>query len=90
MRRSALRLDFDYCRAEGETVGLQYMARYIQRVDEEGFSVRAKEIVRLACCDCGLVHDFVFVADRKGNIGIAARRNNRATAAKRRSKPRKR
>lgn len=59
------------------------MARYKQRRDEEGFTVPSGKVYRIACCDCGLVHDFVFVAG-KGVVGIAARRNNRATAARRR------
>lgn len=41
------------------------------------------KVFRLACCDCGLVHDFVLVPE--GDlIGIAAKRNNRATAQRRR------
>jgi hypothetical protein len=56
---------------------------YIQRKDGEGFVVPAKKVYRIACCDCGLVHDFVFVNGR-GVVGIAARRNRRATAARRR------
>ena len=40
---------------------------------------------RVACCDCGLVHDFKFrVSGRK--IFVTVHRNNRATAAKRRRK----
>lgn len=61
------------------------MARYKQRKDGVGFDVPAKQIVRWACCDCGLVHDLVFVNGR-GKIGVAARRNNRATAARRKRK----
>ena len=57
--------------------------RYVQRRDGEGFEVPVGEIYRLACCDCGLVHDVVFVVEG-GNLGMAARRNNRATAQKRR------
>ena len=59
------------------------MARYKQRVDNEGFAVPSGEIYRIACCDCGLVHDFVFVSNDGLDIGIAARRNNRATAQRR-------
>lgn len=58
--------------------------KYIQRQDNEGFEVRSGEIIRIACCDCGLVHDMVFVHERKGVIGIAARRNKRATGQRRR------
>lgn len=60
-------------------------ARYKQREDGEGWSVRSSEQFRIACCDCGLVHDVLVVAKGK-EIGIAARRNNRATAQRRRKK----
>jgi hypothetical protein len=59
------------------------MAKYTQRYDGEGFSVPSGKLYRIACCDCGLVHDFVFIAG-KGVVGIAAKRNKRATAARRR------
>lgn len=42
------------------------------------------EVYRIACCDCGLVHDFVFVSEDGKPIGVAARRNERATGQKRR------
>ncbi len=58
-------------------------ARYKQRVDGEGFEVPLGEVYRIACCDCGLVHDVVWVFE-DGRLGMAARRNNRATAQKRR------
>jgi len=60
------------------------MTRYKQRMDEEGFSVPSGEIYRLACCGCGLVHDFVFISEDGKPVGIAARRNNRATGQRRR------
>ena len=59
--------------------------RYKQRKDGEGFEVPLGEVYRIACCDCGLVHDFVFVVE-DGKLGVAAKRNNRATAARRRKK----
>jgi hypothetical protein len=60
--------------------------RYIQRVDGKPFTVKSQELTRWACCDCGLVHDLVFATKRKGQeIGVAARVNKRATAAKRRA-----
>ncbi len=40
------------------------------------------EIYRLACCDCGLIHDVVFVIE-EGKLAMAAKRNNRATAQRR-------
>lgn len=63
--------------------------KYAQRKDGEGFTIPNKTIYKLACCDCGLVHKIVIAAPglRKGvKIGFAAKRDNRATAAKRRTK----
>jgi hypothetical protein len=61
--------------------------RYVQRKNGEGWAVRNRERFRIACCDCGLVHELVIVVSgkRKGTvIGIAAKRHERATAQKRR------
>lgn len=61
------------------------MARYFQIKDGEGFELSARVIHRIACCDCGLVHNVVLVASRdRKTIGIAVKRNNRATSARRR------
>jgi hypothetical protein len=59
--------------------------KYIQRHDYEGWQVKSKQKFRIACCDCGLVHDVVLVSGR-GVVGIASARNNRATSARRRGK----
>ena len=59
-------------------------AKYKQRVDNEGFTVPSGELYRIACCDCGLVHDFIFISEDGKDIGIAARRNKRSTAQRRR------
>jgi hypothetical protein len=59
------------------------VSRYVQRYDEEGFEVPLETVYRIGCCDCGLVHDVVWVI-QDGKLGMAARRNNRATAQKRR------
>lgn len=56
---------------------------YTQRYDEEGFEVQAGEIHLIECCDCGLVHDFVFVSEDGKPIGVAARRNESQTAERR-------
>lgn len=61
------------------------MTKYKQRKDGEGFEVPLNEIYRVACCDCGLVHDIVWVYE-DGKLGMAAKRNNRATAQRRRNK----
>lgn len=62
------------------------MAKYKQRRDGEGFEVKSGEINRIACCHCNLVHDMVFVSEDGKPIGIAAKRNNRATGQRRRKK----
>lgn len=65
------------------------MSRYTQRRDGEGFTVPNKQMFKLACCDCGLVHQVAVVAEgmRKGAaIGMAATRDRRATAARRRNR----
>ena len=58
--------------------------KYKSRTDGEGFVVPHSTIYRIACCDCGLVHDFVFVSEDGKPMGVAAKRNNRATAQRRR------
>jgi hypothetical protein len=58
--------------------------RFTQRFDGEGFDVQSGEIHRIACCDCGLVHDFAFVSEDGKPIGVAARRNKRLTVQRRR------
>lgn len=57
--------------------------RYKQRRDGEGFTVPSSTRYLIACCDCGLVHDFVFVSHDGKPIGIAARRNKRETLKRR-------
>lgn len=47
---------------------------------------RAWEILRMACCDCGLIHSLAFAVEDNGNLGIAVRREPRRTAAHRRGK----
>jgi len=64
--------------------------RYIQRKDNEGWTVNSKVPFQISCCDCGLVHTFVLVAGKKGTpIGIAAKRDNRATGQRRRHQQKK-
>ena len=62
------------------------MPRVKRLKDGEGIAFKAGEIFRLACCDCGLVHDMVLVIaeEEPDQVGLALRRNNRATAAMRR------
>jgi hypothetical protein len=57
--------------------------RYPVVKDGEAITIKPGEILHFACCDCGLVHDLGF-AFEDGEIGIAFRRNKRATGQKRR------
>jgi hypothetical protein len=58
--------------------------KYKRTYSGETFQV-ARPWWRVACCDCGLVHDMKFkVSGHK--IFLTVERNNRATAAKRRRK----
>ena len=60
------------------------MTKYPKLQDCEPIIFERGRILRLACCDCGLVHDMV-VKDEKGRKhGVAFRRNKRATAQLRR------
>lgn len=43
-------------------------------------------LVKLACCDCGLVHTMGFTVDGEGILRLDYERDNRATAQLRRSK----
>ncbi len=60
-------------------------AKYTQRYDSEGFTVKSGEIHRVACCDCNLVHDVVLVSQDKKDIGVAVKRNTRSTTQRRRA-----
>ena len=60
--------------------------KYITRTDGEGFEIPSRVHTRFACCKCGLVHDIIFVSHDGKPIGIAAKVNKLATAARRRGK----
>lgn len=60
------------------------MKEYKQIIDGVGFALRSSEIWRLACCDCGLVHDVVLIKRRGSWVGVAMKRNKRATTHRRR------
>lgn len=62
-------------------------SKYKVLADGEGWTVNNKERFKLACCDCGLIHEVAIVAPklRKGAVlGFAVRRHKRATAQRRR------
>ncbi len=50
-----------------------------QRYDGKGFEIPSGEVQLFTCCDCGLVHDIVFVSQDGKPIGIATKRNKKAT-----------
>lgn len=52
-------------------------------IDGEGITLKANVKFRLACCDCGLVHDMAIATRGKSDIGFAVQRNKRATTARR-------
>lgn len=58
--------------------------KYEKLTDGIGVAMPANTIFRFACCDCGLVHDMVIAAATQKEVGLAVRRNKRATAARRR------
>ena len=58
--------------------------KYKKRKDGEVFSVPSGVVHRIACCDCGLVHDFVFLSHDGKPIGIVAVWNKKETKRLRR------
>lgn len=56
--------------------------RYTQAIS--GDWIQPKDGYRVACCDCGLVHNFNFRI-KNGKVQIQPIVNTRATAAKRRN-----
>lgn len=69
------------------------MARYPLVIDGEGVELEPEKRIKgafkwlnLMCCDCGLVHTMSFAIEKNGNLGIAMKRNQRATAAARKHK----
>lgn len=60
-------------------------SKYERLADGAGVEVTHGKMFKLACCDCGLVHKVVIVADGK-KIGVALARDKRATAAMRRGR----
>lgn len=58
--------------------------KYIQREDGDTIEIEAKNPThRIACCDCGLVHELRFWWDKK-TLYMEPYRNNRATGQRRR------
>jgi hypothetical protein len=77
-----IRLKRSVERRRSTQTGEDEVTEYIQRKDGEGFAVPIGEIYRIACCDCGLVHDVGF-AYEDGKLAMAAKRNNTETELRR-------
>jgi len=68
--------------------------KYPTIIDGEGIELKplrrrkgkAWQILRVACCDCGLIHSLAFAIEDNGNLGIAVKLEKRRTAAHRRSR----
>lgn len=66
------------------------MKYHKHEVNKDGYTewIPTAKLHRIACCDCGLVHDFQFKKVGKV-IYFKARRNNQSTANKRKKKQEK-
>ena len=70
------------------------MTKYLTAIEQEdGWTDWIKPKIhgyKMACCDCGLIHDFEFAVfdedgkEIKGAVMFRARRNKRATSQRRR------
>ena len=64
------------------------MSEYVETGPGELEAYKIGVVNRIACCDCGLVHDHIFKLDAKNRVTpllfMRTWRNNRATAAMRR------
>lgn len=60
------------------------MTKYPKLKDGEGIEIENEQILKFACCDCGLVHDIGVAIEDNGKIGLAFKRNKRATGQLRR------
>ena len=62
------------------------MSKYLKLKDYEGMPYEDDTIVRMACCDCGVVHDTILVEEEGEPPVLVFKRNRRATAQLRRHK----
>jgi len=62
------------------------MSKYIQLTDYETVMLDHKkgEILRFACCDCGMVHSIAAVPETEDTVGIVFRQEPRRTGQLRR------
>lgn len=58
-------------------------SKITQRFDYESFEIPLNEKYRIFCCDCGLVHDVVWIIE-DGKLFMTTVRNNKSTAQRRR------
>ena len=57
------------------------MSKYPKQSNKQGGT-----LLKMACCDCGLVHSVTFGVSKQGDISLCFNRDNRATAQMRRRK----
>jgi len=63
------------------------MSKYPKLEDCGGVDIDIEnEVLRFACCDCGLVHTIAFAMEDDDNLGVAFKREVKATAQLRRYK----
>ena len=63
------------------------MGKYDKIEDKTGFYFNpTKETLKLACCDCGLVHYYGITVENKEHIFIGFQKDKRSTAQLRRHK----
>lgn len=60
--------------------------RYFIVQDGVVFEQELKKKTRWVCCDCGLAHDVCFALEDNGKLGVAMKRNARATGQIRRKR----
>lgn len=60
---------------------------YEQVYDDVGIEldIASGHILKIACCDCGLVHNMAFAIEENGMLGISMERNVSATTKRRRT-----
>ena len=60
--------------------------KYEKLADGYGFTFNADEVtLKMACCDCGLVHYMGITVLKNGNVSVGFKRDRRATGQLRRN-----
>jgi len=51
------------------------MTKYTKHENDEVFIIKLNEVVRLACCDCGLVHTTAFLVNNNSHYREACKQS---------------